>query len=261
MTTSVRVYPTATLAARNLAERIVSISETAMTARGHFIIALSGGNTPRMTYELLAGEWAQQIDWSATYVFWSDERCVPPEHPDSNAHMARLALLNHIPIPTSHVYRLRAELPPEAAADEYEKTLHNFFSSRGGQPRFDLVLLGMGADGHTASLFPHTAALHEKERWVAANWIADKSAWRLTLTASAINAARQVIMLVTGEDKADAVHAVIEGERQPDALPAQLVAPQDGNLLWLLDEAAARKLAVSQRAALKTQEIPRLMRE
>lgn len=163
---TVRVYQTPVIAARALAERIVTVSEQAMAVRGRFVIALAGGSTPQMAYDILSAEFGERVDWESTYVFWGDERAVPPESSQSNVRMARDHMLNFVPVPTAHVYRIRGEMPPEAAAREYEHTLRAFFGGRteSEMPRFDVLLLGMGADGHTASLFPGHAALRERER-------------------------------------------------------------------------------------------------
>jgi 6-phosphogluconolactonase len=244
-----RVYPDADSLARAAAEHFTNLATEAMAARGRFVVALSGGSTPRTTYALLASdEFAGRVDWPRVHVFWGDERCVPPDHSDSNYRMARETLLDHVPLPTRNVHRLPDEMEPEQAAGEYERTLRSFFAqqprgkeTRDGKPipRFDLVLLGMGEDGHTASLFPGTAALHEQTRWVVAHYVDKLSAWRVTLTPVAINAAAHVTFLVSGAGKAERLREVLDGQHQPDVLPAQIVRPTDGRLLWLADAAAA----------------------
>ena len=245
MTREVRVYSNALLLNRALAERVASISEKAIAARGRFVVCLAGGNTPRAAYELMTTqEYTNLIDWQNAYVFWGDERCVPPESPESNARMVRETLLNFVPVPVNHINRIHGELEPEIAAQEYEKILRGFFRNRAGseKPRFDLVLLGMGVDGHTASLFPGTPVLSEQTRLVAAQYIRSLNTWRVTLTPPALNAAANVIFLVAGSEKADTVKSVIEGPEIPNQLPSQLIKPENGNLLWLLDEAAASRL-------------------
>lgn len=245
MAREVRVYQNAGQVNRALAERFVSISSKAIAARGRFIVSLAGGNTPRGAYELLTTpEYTSLIDWQSGYVFWDDERCVPPESLESNARTVREALLNHVPVPVNQVHRIRGEIDPIQAAEEYDKVLHDFFRNRmqSGKPRFDLVLLGMGADGHTASLFPGAPSLREDKKWAVAHQIKTLNTWRITLTPVALNAASNVVFLVMGADKADTVKRVLEGEPNPEELPAQIIKPESGNVLWLLDEPAASKL-------------------
>jgi 6-phosphogluconolactonase len=179
------------------------------------------------------------VDWARVHVFWGDERCVPPDHPESNYRLAREALLDHVPLPPANVHRIPTEQEPVQAAADYEQTLRRFFGP-GSVPRFDLVLLGLGTDGHTASLFPGTPAVHEYERWVVAHYVSSLPAWRVTLTPAVLNAADQVTFLVAGEEKAGALKQVLAGPYQPDVLPAQVVRPAGGSLLWLVDDAAAR---------------------
>ncbi|HLU10134.1 MAG TPA: 6-phosphogluconolactonase [Oceanobacillus sp.] len=246
MAREVRVYQNAGQVNRALAERFASISSKAIAARGRFVVCLAGGNTPRGAYELLTTpEYTALVDWQSAYVFWGDERCVPPESMDSNARMVREALLNHVPVPVNQVHRIRGEIDPIQAAEEYDKTLRDFFRNRmqSGKPRFDLVLLGMGVDGHTASLFPGADALREDKKWAVAHQVKTLNTWRVTLTPAALNAASNVIFLVMGADKADTVKRVLEGEPNPEELPAQIIKPENGNVLWLLDEHAASKLA------------------
>jgi 6-phosphogluconolactonase len=224
------------------AERIVAWADEAIDARGQFTIALSGGSTPRPTYQRLASErHGDAIDWSRIHVFWSDDRCVPPTDRSSNHGMADEALLSRVPIPPDNVHRMRGELDSEVAAHDYEQELRRFFG--GGWPRFDLVLLGLGSDGHTASLFPGSRVLDEMQRAVVAVEAdyQDRPACRLTLTPRAINAARRVMFLVTGEPKAQVVREVLEGPT--GRFPAQTIEPVNGELFWLLDAAAASKLS------------------
>jgi len=235
-------YPDGAGLARAAAEHFVVLAEKAVAARGQFNVALAGGSTPRATYALLAdGEFAAKVDWPRVHVFWGDERAgkqhpfVPPDHPDSNYALAREALLDHAPLPAGNVHRIRAELPPPQAAALYQKELE---AGLGAAGRFDLILLGMGADGHTASLFPGTLALEEKTRWVVENYVASLDSWRVTLTLPVINAARQVLFLVSGTAKAETLARVRAGER----LPAALVHPSPGRLTWMVDSAAAGQL-------------------
>jgi 6-phosphogluconolactonase len=231
--------------ARAAAEHFVTLAAEAIATRGQFGVALSGGSTPRATYALLASdELAAQVDWARVHVFWGDERCVPPGHPDSNHRMAREALLDRVPVLAENVHRIRGEINPEEAAADYERTLCSFFAQHpeGPSARFDLILLGMGEDGHTASLFPGTAALNEQMRWVVAHYVDKLRAWRVTLTPVVINAAAQVTFIVSGAGKADPLRQVLTGPYRPDALPAQIVRPIGGRLLWLTDEEAVAHL-------------------
>ncbi|MFN8373175.1 MAG: 6-phosphogluconolactonase [Anaerolineae bacterium] len=237
----IKVFADANALIEAAAELFVSVHNAALASQGRFHVALSGGTTPKPLYEQLASEeYSGQIDWAHTYLFWGDERCVPPDHADSNYRMTRESLLNHVPIPQDHVYRMRGEVDPEQAAGEYEGVLKALF--RGENTRFDLLLLGMGDDGHTASLFPHTAALQETQRLVVANFLEAKNIWRITLTTRAINAAANIAFLVSGGAKAERLHEVLKGDYQPEHLPSQLIKPDNGTLLWLVDAAAAAKL-------------------
>jgi 6-phosphogluconolactonase len=248
--TSLRIVADGAELARAAADEVVRRAGEAVRARGRFTFVLSGGSTPRSLFKLLADPadiFRDRIEWSAVHVFWGDERHVPPDHPDSNYRMAREALLDHVPIPAANVHRIRAENPDAAeAAALYDAELRAVFAlADGGFPRFDLILLGLGPDGHTASLFPGNAAVHEQQRRVIAPFVAKFAAYRITLTAPVINGAAEVIFLVSGEDKAEALAAVLEGERQVDRYPAQVVRPDDGMLLWLVDRAAAQGLTRS----------------
>lgn len=232
--------------ARAAAELFIETARAAIAARGRFSVALSGGSTPRALYHLLAGsEYHDRVDWSRTWVFFGDERCVPPTNAESNYRMAREALLFHVPVPATQVFRMRGEAAdPDAAARLYEINLRRAFALAPGElPRFDLILLGMGPDGHTASLFPHTEALRVQDRLVVANWVEKLSATRLTLTLPAINHAALVVFLVAGADKAETLAAVLQGSPQPEELPSQQVAPPDGRVVWLVDQAAAAQLS------------------
>ncbi len=220
----------------------------AVAARGRFCVALSGGSTPRALYALLAQSGGDApagiIPWSATHLFWGDERHVPPDHADSNYRMVHEVLLSRVAIPPDNVHRVPAENSEAAqAAGLYEETLRNLFGlSAGDLPRFDLILLGMGPDGHTASLFPETQVLHEQQRLVAACWVEKFAAFRITLTPPVLNAAARVMFLVSGHDKSETVRAVLAGPDDPDRLPAQLIHPVAGSTIWLLDRLAAESL-------------------
>ncbi len=256
------VVPDRAALAREAASRFIALARGAIAARGKFSVALSGGSTPRELYALLATlEFSTQIDWSRIHFFWGDERAVPPDHPDSNYRMVYETLLSRVQPPARNVHRILAEQPPADAARAYEETLREFFDldadERGqtrtrekiprssvaiGGPSFDLVLLGLGANGHTASLFPHTPVLHETTRWVAAEYIDEVKMWRITLTAPVINAAVNILWLVAGADKAATVRAVLRGEYRPNDLPAQLIQPTNGRAVWLLDADAASQI-------------------
>lgn len=228
--------------ARRGAEEFVTAAREAIERDGTFTVALAGGSTPVGMYRLLSDEpYRSQVEWQRVLFFWSDERCVPPDHPESNYGAAAEALVSHLGVPETNVHRMRGELAPQVAADEYEEEVTSWVP--GTPPRFDLILLGMGDDGHTASLFPGTVALDATVRLVVANVVPKLETTRLTFTAPLINAARRVMFLVTGENKAEALKAVLEGPRDTDTYPSQLVRPRDGLLTWLLDEPAARLLS------------------
>jgi len=207
-------------------------------------VALSGGSTPRRLFaRLIADPYRTKVDWSSVRIFWGDERPVPPDHPESNFRMAKENLLDHLPIVPDHVFRMEGERPAKEAAVRYEEVLQRVFSPcEEGAPRFDLILLGMGADGHTASLFPETAVLGETKQWVAAPWVDKFQTHRITLTPPVFQAAKQVLFVVAGLDKAEAIQAVLEGPLQPSRYPAQIVDPVQGNVTWLLDRDAASGL-------------------
>lgn len=234
------MLPDAPALFRAAAEEVSVAAQEAIAQQGRFTIALSGGHTPRGLYSLLATDKGRPpIVWRQVHVFWGDERHVPPDHPDSNYRMARETLLDHVALPQANVHRIPAEEPDaDRAAARYEEELRRFFRLDGASlPRFDLVLLGLGAEGHTASLFPGTAALDETARLVVAAHVPALGTDRITLTLPVLNHAACVLFLVAGSEKAAAVHTVLE---QPGGtpLPAQRVRPA-GRLIWLLDAAAA----------------------
>lgn len=238
----VRVFDDAESVARAAAGEFVRLSREAVAERGAFSVALSGGTTPRRVYELLAsGEYGARVEWPKVHVFFGDERAVPPDHADSNYRMAREALLSHVTIPAENVHRIEGLGDAAANASDYESVVRGFFGDA-AWPRFDLVFLGMGDDGHTASLFPETSALAETRAWAAPNWVEKLGAWRITLTAPAVNAARRVVFLVTGASKAERLHEVLNGAREPSRLPSQMIRPRDGALAWYVDRAAAANL-------------------
>ncbi len=240
------VVPDATALAERAAQYLVEMVGEAVAGRGRARIAISGGTTPKATFQLLADPyqpWRSRMPWNSLDLYWVDERCVGPNDAQSNYRMTREALLDHIPLAPDQIHRIQGELAPEAAADKYEAELRNTFRLEGGQsPLFDLVALGMGPDGHTASLFPETAALHELNRIAVANHVPQKDTWRITLTWPVINAARSVFFLIAGEDKAQVLKDVLTGPRDVERLPSQLIRPSSGILTLILDKAAASLL-------------------
>lgn len=235
--TNIRVAPDVAALARMTANTIEDLARTAISQTGRFTIALSGGSTPKALFQLLASDYQDKIDWKNTYIFWGDERCVQPNDPDSNYKMASETLLDHIPLPASNIYRIKGELPPRDGAAQYEQTLRTYFHDE--LPRFDLILLGMGDDGHTASLFPQTEVLAEQKRWVAPNHVLTaKQTWRITFTVPVINNAANVMFLVAGTGKAETLKRVLQGDYKPSELPSQLIKPTNGNLIWAVDHAA-----------------------
>lgn len=228
--------------ARAAANYFVDLALRSISNVGRFSVVLSGGSTPRRAYELLATEdYRSRIAWPKVHFFFGDERCVPVTDATSNYRMAHEAMISLLPIPKRNVHRIVGEGDAVANASLYQSDLQTFFDDA-PWPRFDLVLLGMGDDGHTASLFPGTPALNERNAWVLANWVEKLNAYRITLTAPAINHAANVLFLVTGAGKAKALLRVLRGARDPQKLPAQLIQPSNGSLLWFVDEAAARDL-------------------
>ncbi|HJZ13384.1 MAG TPA: 6-phosphogluconolactonase [Acidobacteriota bacterium] len=236
MTGEQRTFATPQELFRDAAHEFVREAQQTVQANGRFTVVLSGGSTPKNLYALLAQqEFATRIPWKQTFVFWGDERHVPPDHPESNYRMAYDAMLSKVPIPPSNIHRIHGEESPAEAADQYEKVIRDFLP-------FDWVFLGMGPDGHTASLFPGTKALRETQRMVVSNWVGKLNTYRITMTAPVFNSAAHVVCLITGEDKAAPLKAVLEGPYEPDQLPVQLVNPVQGRLLWLIDQSAARLL-------------------
>jgi 6-phosphogluconolactonase len=240
------VEPDPAALGRRAACHLVEMVTEAAEANGRARIAVSGGSTPKVAFQLLADPtqpFAKRMPWEDLELFWVDERTVPPSHPDSNYRMIRDALLDHVPLHSRQVHRMEGELPPEEAASRYESELRNTFRLEGAElPRFDLISLGMGDDGHTASLFPHTSAIHEMVHLVTANQVPQKDTWRITLTWPVINHARSVFFLIAGQDKAERIHEVFMGPRDPERLPSQLIWPSSGILTLFLDKAAAALL-------------------
>ncbi len=243
------VLPTARALAEDAAQRFAQAAFAAVHSHGEFVVALSGGTTSQGLYTRLAAPpYVSTVPWSLVQVLWGDERCVSPDQAGSNYRMARQALLDHVPIPAENVHRIRGEDDPVAAARAYEQTLRTVLRTPRGPPRaaagarIDLILLGLGDDGHTASLFPGALPGAHGEAWVVAHDLAASPRWRVTLTPVIINAAAEVLFLVSGEAKAAIVRRVLEGPLRPQELPAHLIAPAAGQVRWLLDAAAARNL-------------------
>lgn len=236
----VEIFPDVETLNESAASLIVKIAAEAFEAKDKFSIALAGGSTPEKLYKLLASDkFKNKIDWSKTHVFFGDERCVSPDDAESNYRMANAAMLARVPLPPQNVFRLQGEIEPEKAAAEYEKIIKK---TLGDAARFDLILLGMGDDGHTASLFPQTPALRETEKLVVANFVEKLNVNRLTLTFRAINSAKNVLFLVTGAKKAAMIKKVLSLETID--LPASLIKPENGNCRWFLDKAAASLIEV-----------------
>lgn len=223
------------------ADIFVSLASESIAARGQFTVALSGGSTPKGMYTLLASDvYRDKVDWNKVQMFWGDERSVAPDNDQSNYKMANQAMISKLPIPAENVHRMQAESEDiETAAKDYESTLKRVFGyADGEQPKFDLILLGMGDDGHTASLFPGTKALGEKERTVVVNWVEKFNTNRMTFTAPAINSAHNIVFMAAGANKLQPLKEVLVGERNPELYPSQLVKPTEGKLIWLVDDAA-----------------------
>lgn len=251
--TQVEIYPNVIQLANAAAQRILKAAEQWIAQQGFFTLVLSGGSTPEPVYERL-GRLEPRLDWTKVYIFWGDERCLPPDHQESNYRLARETLLLHTPIPETNIYRIRGEDRPDLAARRYENELQRFFQNRGDRlkfeagedfPIFDLILLGMGEDGHIASLFPGSPALDEWQRWVVAvehQQPPPPLVSRVTLTLPLINSAREVILLVAGEKKAERVREVLSGKADA-ALPVARLQPVSGRMIWMLDSSAAVRIS------------------
>jgi 6-phosphogluconolactonase len=246
---NVDIFPTSTELTAAAAERFVVAAGEAIAATETFSVALSGGSTPHALFAALAApEYSSRVPWPRVHLFWGDERCVPPNDESSNYRVAREVLLDHVPIPPANVHRIRGEDAPDAAAEQYERELRAAFDTPVGLPRgmpgarFDLVLLGLGTNGHTASLFPHLQAVREHTRWVMAENVEMLQMWRITLTPVILNQATEILFLVTGREKASILRRVLYGARETDELPAQAIVPVDGRLRWFVDAAAASDL-------------------
>ncbi len=251
MDREIRILADGAAIAKRVAGLFVEAAAAAVKEKGSFTVALAGGSTPKTLYGLLVNDASlrAQVPWDKMHLFFGDERNVGPEHPDSNFRMATEAIISKAPLKPEQVTRIKGENPDtEQAAKEYEQTLRAYFKLTDGQyPRFDLLLAGMGNEGHTLSLFPGTKALHANTRIAARNWVGKLYTERITLTAPAASNAKLVIFMVTGADKAPALKAVLEGPYEPEQLPAQLIQPANGKLLWLVDTAAGGMLSAGIR--------------
>jgi 6-phosphogluconolactonase len=246
---NVEIFASGAELAAAAAERFVAAADAAIEATETFSVALSGGSTPHALFAALATvEYSSRVRWPSVHVFWGDERCVPPDDDESNYRMARELLLDRVPLRAANIHRIRGEVDPTAAAELYERELRTAFETPTGPARstpgsrFDLVLLGLGTNGHTASLFPHMQAVRERTRWAMAEFHEMLQMWRITLTPAILNQAAEVLFVVAGREKAPILRRVLYGARDTDGLPAQAIAPADGRLRWLVDSAAAAEL-------------------
>jgi 6-phosphogluconolactonase len=250
-TVEITVLPNLQELSKAAAKKFVAIAKAVITERKTLRLALAGGSTPRVLYELIADPnepFRSAIDWPRIEFFWGDERCVLPEKNESNFRMANESLLKPLGISPTKIHRFKTELAAQAAASDYERLLRLIFNIPAGAfPRFDLVLLGMGEDGHTASLFPNSDALHANGDLVAAPFVEKFKSHRLTVTPSVINNADNVVFLVAGAGKAPALREVLEGDKDPDKFPAQLVDPTSGSVSWFLDQSAAALLTINRK--------------
>lgn len=246
MEREIRILADGAAIAKRAAQEFVQAAAAAVSTKSSFNVALAGGSTPKALYSLLVNDPAlrSQVPWDKTHLFFGDERHVPPDHPDSNFRMATEAMISKSPLKPEQVTRIQGENPDaDQAALEYEKTLRDFFNLKPGDfPRFDLLLVGMGHEGHTLSLFPGTKALHADGRIAVRNWVGKLATDRITLTAPAASNSAEILFMVTGADKAPALKSVLEGPFEPDQLPAQSLQPKNGKLLWLVDAAAGSLL-------------------
>jgi 6-phosphogluconolactonase len=250
VTVTYQVFSAAADVSLAAARLFASHVEHAVATRGIARIAISGGSTPKGMFQILANPtkpFAETVPWDKLQLFWVDERCVPSTDPESNYHMTNENLLSKVGILPENIFRMEGELDPEEAANRYESMIRNALKLEGAEaPHFDLVLLGMGDDGHTASLFPHTEGLNEIGRLVIANHVPQKDTWRISLTWPVINTSAEVAFVIAGTDKAVVLNEVLTGPRDPERLPSQLIRPFNGKLLFLLDESAAAKLPPSE---------------
>lgn len=244
MSSQIQITPDETSFYKKAATYFMESAARAIRENNSFIVSLSGGSTPKRLYTLLSEDYYRhRVDWAHVHFFWGDERCVPPDHSESNFGMTKLALLSKIPIPPQNIHRIPGEMePPRDAARAYQKDLKSFFKLDYSIPQFDLILLGVGEDGHTASLFPATEALKEKERLVVANFVSRFNAYRITMTYPLLNYAKKIIFLCAGLSKAKILSEIHRKDRQGILYPAEQVKTSKGETIWLLDRSAASKL-------------------
>jgi len=237
------IFPTPDALSAAAAKWIADHITKTLKKKGRYTIALSGGNTPKQLHKILSeSPYKEQIDWSKLHVFWGDERDVPFTDDRNNAKMAFDTLLNSVPVPKSQIYIMRTDIPPDQSAEEYEKILRKYFDDSEHSQSFDLVLLGMGDDGHTLSLFPGTSIIHEEKKWVMSFFLQTQNMYRISLTRSITNRSACIAFLTTGKNKAIALQEVLEGNYNPDLYPSQVIKPTNGELHWFVDEAAASLL-------------------
>jgi 6-phosphogluconolactonase len=244
MKPDIRIFKSLSDLSKSAATILVEQSAKAILERGRFLVAFNGGNTPAGTFQLLATEFRDKVDWSHVHVFWGDERCVPASDPESSYGQARHLLLQHVPIPEANIHRIEGEISPIEAAKDYSMVLQKFASQPLEWARFDLVFLGMGEDGHTASLFPGSPVEVSKPVLPITGHYQDRPAQRVTLTPLVFNSARRVVFMVSGEKKAATLADVLSDRYNPELFPAQRIDPKDGKLIWLVDEDAASRLPV-----------------
>jgi 6-phosphogluconolactonase len=237
---TLKIYKDADELSNSASEWIADLITKTLQKQDRFTMALSGGSTPQKLHQVLARNYKDKIDWSRLHIFWGDERAVPFEDERNNARMAYETLLNHVPVPASQIHVMRTDIEPETSAKQYEEILHQYFDNH--DTTFDLVLLGMGDDGHTLSLFPGTEIVHEKKAWVKAFYLPPQSMYRISLTAPVTNRSATIAFLTTGKNKASTLRSVLKGELNPEVYPSQLIKPEQGELYWFVDEAAAAAL-------------------
>lgn len=237
----IKIFKDQSTASKAMVENFISVAKESVAERNRFTVALTGGSSPKILYDILrSAPYRQRVPWKNCYIFWSDERAVPFNDERNNACMGFENLLNHVPVPADQIFRINGDLAPEKSADEYEKILNRHFEEQ--NPSFDLILLGMGADGHTASIFPESEAVHEQSRLVTTGYNKKQYTHRITFTAPLINKAQHIFFAVFGDEKAETLKLVLEGDYNPEKLPAQLVNPEQGDITWFLDEKSAKLL-------------------
>ena len=238
---NIKIFKTVEALNETVANLIVETAEESVKTNGRFILSLSGGNTPKSLYTLLSVyPYRDLIPWNKTFVFWVDERCVPMNYESNNAHMASEYLFKKIEIPAANIFPVKVNLTPSGAAENYEQMLKDFFGKN--QPVFDIILLGLGENGHTASLFPNTSVLFEKSHWVKEVFVEELQMYRITMTVPIINKARNIFILITGKEKSGILRTVFTVPDKPQKYPVQLIKPENGEIIWFADNKAASKL-------------------